>query len=56
MDKFEQLRKLFNQAGISIYAWKPHSLGEKSTDAEIDYTFRSAKAIGATHVTVELPK
>jgi sugar phosphate isomerase/epimerase len=56
MDKFEQLRKMFDQAGISIYAWKPGSLGDKSTDAEIDYTFRSAKALGATHVTVELPK
>ena len=56
MDKFEQLKKMFTQAGISIYAWKPNSLGDKSTDAEIDYTFRSAKALGATHVTVELPK
>ncbi len=56
MDKFEELRKMFNQAGISIYAWKPNALNDKSTDAEIDYTFRSAKALGATHVTVELPK
>lgn len=56
MDKFEKLRKMFSQEGISIYAWKPGSLGDKSTDAEIDYTFRSAKALGATHVTVELPK
>jgi sugar phosphate isomerase/epimerase len=56
MDKFEQLRKLFGQAGISIYAWKPNALGDKSADAEIDYAFRSAKALGATHVTVELPK
>ena len=56
MDKFEQLKKMYKDAGISIYAWKPNSLSDKSTDAEIDFTFRSAKALGATHVTVELPK
>lgn len=55
MDKFEALRKLFKEAGISIYAWKPNALGDRSTDAEIDYAFKSAKALGATHVTVELP-
>lgn len=56
MDKFVQLKKLFQDAGISVYAWKPNALGDKSTDAEIDYAFRSAKALGASHVTVELPK
>jgi len=39
----------------TIYAWKPNALGEKNTDAEIDYTFRSAIALGASHVTVEIP-
>lgn len=56
MDKFVQLKKLFHDAGISVYAWKPNALSDKSTDAEIDYAFRSAKALGASHVTVELPK
>jgi sugar phosphate isomerase/epimerase len=56
MDKFVQLRKLFDDAGISVYAWKPNALNENSTDAEIDYTFRSAISLGATHVTVELPR
>lgn len=55
MNKFEQLRKMYNDAGVSIYAWKPAALGEKNSDAEIDYALRSAKALGATHVTVELP-
>lgn len=55
MDKFVQLRKMYNDAGVSIYAWKPGALGEKNTDAEIDYALRSAKALGATHVTVEIP-
>ena len=56
MDKFIRLRKMYNDAGVSIYAWKPGALGENNTDAEIDYALRSAKALGATHVTVEIPK
>lgn len=55
MKKFEQLRKMYNDAGVSIYAYKPNALGVKNTDAEVDYTFRAAKALGATHATVELP-
>jgi sugar phosphate isomerase/epimerase len=56
MDKFIQLRKMYNDAGVSIYAWKPNALGEKNTDVEVDYALRVAKELGATHVTVELPK
>jgi len=55
VDKFAQLRKMYNDAGVSIYAWKPSALGVKNTDAEIDYAFRTAKALGASHVTIELP-
>jgi sugar phosphate isomerase/epimerase len=55
MDKFKELRKLFNDAGINIYAWKPNALDAKNTDAEIDYAFNAGKALGVTHVTVELP-
>jgi sugar phosphate isomerase/epimerase len=55
MDKFIELRKLFNDAGVKIYAWKPNALGAKNTDAEIDYAFNAGKALGVTHVTVELP-
>lgn len=55
MDKFKELRKLYNDAGVKIYAWKPNALGTKNTDAEIDYAFNAGKALGVTHVTVELP-
>ena len=55
MDKFTQLKKMYADAGVSIYAWKPNALGEKNTDAEIEFALRSAKALGASHVTVELP-
>jgi sugar phosphate isomerase/epimerase len=56
MDKFVELRKLFNDAGITIYAYKPDAaLGVKSTDGEIDYAMRAAKALGAISVNVEIP-
>lgn len=56
MDKFIELRKMFNDAGITIYAYKPDAaLGVKSTDGEIDYAMRAAKALGATSVNVEIP-
>ncbi len=56
MDKFMQLKKMYKDAGVSIYAWKPSALEEKNTDAEIDYSLRVAKVLGASHVTVEIPK
>jgi sugar phosphate isomerase/epimerase len=56
MDKFEQLRKMYKDAGVSIYAWKPSALSENNTDAEVEYALRAAKALGASHVTVEIPK
>ncbi|MBB5397600.1 sugar phosphate isomerase/epimerase [Mucilaginibacter sp. AK015] len=55
MDKFKELRKMYNDAGVAIYAWKPNALGAKNTDAEIEYAFNAGKALGCNHVTVELP-
>jgi len=55
LQKFEQLRKMYKDAGVSIYAYKPSALGANNTDAEVDYAFKAAKALGATHATVELP-
>jgi sugar phosphate isomerase/epimerase len=56
MDKFIELRKMYNDAGVKIYAWKPNALGAKNTDAEINYAFNAGKALGCNHVTVELPE
>lgn len=56
MDKFAQLKKMYKDAGVSIYAWKPSALGESNTDAEIEYALKVAKVLGASHVTVELPR
>jgi len=55
MEKFVQFRKMYNQAGVSIYAWKPSALNVNNSDTEIDYAFRVAKVLGANHMTVELP-
>jgi hypothetical protein len=55
MDPFIAIRKMYNNAGVNIYAWKPNALNAKNTDAEITYAFNAGKALGCTHVTVELP-
>jgi len=55
MDPFIEIRKMYNDAGVNIYAWKPNALNAKNTDGEITYAFNAGKALGCTHVTVELP-
>jgi len=55
MDSFVAIRKMYNSAGVEIYAWKPNALNAKNTDGEIDYAFNAGKALGCSHVTVELP-
>jgi sugar phosphate isomerase/epimerase len=55
MDKFTQLGKMYNNAGVNIYAWKPNAFGKNNTDAEINYAFRAAKALGASACTTEHP-
>jgi len=55
MDTFNKIRKMFHKAGVSIYAFKPDALNAHNTDAEIEYAFNAAKALGARSVTVEIP-
>jgi sugar phosphate isomerase/epimerase len=57
MDKAKQLRKMYNDAGVTIYAYKSDGMQKnlKTTDAELDYLFNVASALGATHTTMELP-
>lgn len=54
MDKFKEIRKMYKDAGVTIYAWKPSALDPRNTDEEIIYAFNAGKALGASHVTVEL--
>lgn len=55
MKKFEEMRKMYKDGGVSIYAFKPNAFGKNNTDAEIAYGMKAAKALGATHVTLEHP-
>ena len=55
MQKFEQVRKMYNEAGVQIYAFKPDAFGIQNTDAEIAYGLQAAKILGASHVTLEHP-
>jgi sugar phosphate isomerase/epimerase len=55
MSKFEDLRKFYGQAGVSIYGFKI-TLNMKMPDAEFDYAFKAAKACGANQITMEMPE
>ncbi len=55
MAKFEQVRKMYNQAGVKIYGFKPDAFGMQSSDAEINYGMQAAKLLGANQVTLEHP-
>ena len=56
MDKYQSLRKLYNDAGVSIYAFRLATLTTATTDEEFDYFFHAAQALGANQITVELPE
>ena len=53
MDRFKALRKMYNDAGVSIFAWKV--LNPAMSDEEFEYVFDVAEALGCTHTTLELP-
>lgn len=53
MDKFKALRKMYNDAGVSIYAVK--IMSTNMSDPELEYVFNVAEALGCTHTTLELP-
>lgn len=55
MDKFNELRALYNNAGVEFYAFK-QTLTSEMADEEIDYTFRVARTLGANQVTMEMPR
>jgi len=52
MSIFKDFRKMYNDAGVTIYAVKDI---RQDTDDDLDYTFKVAQTLGATHVTSELP-
>jgi sugar phosphate isomerase/epimerase len=52
MDPFKKLRQMYNDAGVTIYAWK--QLSTNMSDEEYEYIFNVAEALGCTHTTLEL--
>ena len=57
LDGFTKLKKMYNDAGVNIYAFKPdYLLNEKNSDSDINYAMQAGKILGASHVTLELPK
>ncbi len=52
MAKFEEVRKMFDDAGIAIHIVKFSP--SRWSDEEIDYAFKAAKALGAKGVTEEI--
>ena len=52
MEPFKKLRKMYNDAGVTIYAWK--QLNANMSDEEYEYIFNVAEALGCTHTTLEL--
>jgi sugar phosphate isomerase/epimerase len=54
MDKYKAFRKMYNDAGVSVYAFKlPPTMS--MSDQEYDYIWNVAQTLGANHVTMELP-
>jgi sugar phosphate isomerase/epimerase len=53
MDIFKDLRKMYNDAGVSIYAVK--NIQANGSDEDLEFAFTVARTLGANHVTLELP-
>jgi len=55
MDRFQALRKMYNDAGVNIHIVKFDNIGNPGvSDGEIEYYFNAAKALGAKGITREL--
>jgi len=54
MDKYKAFRKMYEAAGVKIYAFKlPPTM--RMSDEEYGYIWDVAKTLGANHITMELP-
>jgi len=54
MDKYKAFRKMYEGAGVKIYAFKlPPTIG--MSDQEYEYIWNVGETLGANHITMELP-
>lgn len=56
LNKFEKLRKMYNDAGVDMYALRLANTSMDMSDAEYDYFFTAARILGANQITTELPE
>jgi sugar phosphate isomerase/epimerase len=55
MDRFKALRKMYNDAGVNIHIVKFGDIGNAGmSDAQIEYYFNVARALGARGITREI--
>jgi sugar phosphate isomerase/epimerase len=56
MDKYQQLRKMYDAAGVKMYAFRLANTNHGAmSDEEFAYFFKVAHVLGANQVTTELP-
>lgn len=55
LDKYKTLRKMYDDAGVWIYAFRLANTSMDMSDAEYDYFFKAARVLGADQITTELP-
>lgn len=54
MQKYKAFRKMYEDAGVKIYAFKlPPTMA--MSDGEYEYIWNVAETVGANHITMELP-
>ena len=54
MDKYKTFRKMYEDAGVQVYAFKlPPTLA--MSGQEYDYIWNAGETLGANHITMELP-
>jgi sugar phosphate isomerase/epimerase len=54
MDKYKAFRRIYEDAGVKIYAFKlPPSMS--MSDQEYEYIWNVGETLGANHITMELP-
>ena len=54
MKLFKDAKKVFNDNGINIFAFKANCIDKNNTDEEIEYAMKATKSLGADFLTNEL--
>lgn len=55
MDKYKALRRMYQDAGLHMYAFRVGKMTAATSDEEYEYFFNTAGALGANQITTELP-